>query len=102
VSKQRFAVSYDIVTDESAAHGDVEERGYVCADAPLSIAVTYFVNTRTVHCDSGDGLQVGDDWLTFHNGMEFFTGAYETRYFHFPATITNASRERIIRLIRNR
>ena len=94
-----FSVSYDIVTPESAEDGDAAERGYVAENVSLRDASQDFTRGRTSRADSGDGLEIGDAWFTYRHGMEFETGAYETRYLHFPRTITPASHGRLARLM---
>ena len=96
----KFSVSYDIVTPESAEDGDAAERGYVAENVSLRDALQDFTRGRTSLADGGDGLEIGGDWHTYRHGMEFETGAYETRYLHFPRTITPASHARLVRLLR--
>lgn len=36
----KFNITYEIVTDESAEHGDVEERGFISQDVDLRTAVS--------------------------------------------------------------
>lgn len=39
-------------------------------------------------------------WITVYNGMEFETGATESRALHLPETMTAASRARLFRLLK--
>ena len=96
----KFNVTYEIVTQESAENGDTDESGFICKGAKLRDAISEFTGTRTNAVDSGNGLEDTGDWLAHYNGMEFETGAYETRHFHFPRNITQSSRNRIVRLLR--
>lgn len=98
--RQRFTVTYEVITQESAEYGEAEERGFIGEDLTLRDALANFHATRTNRCDGGDGLEVNGDWLTMHNGMEYETGAYESRSLHLPRTLTAASRLRLIRYLR--
>ncbi len=97
-----FNVTYDIVTKESAEYGDAEERGFIGEDLPLRDAIFKVCRTRTNAVDSVSAIEwSGSDkrWITIDNGMEYLTGAYESRSLHFPDNVTMATRQRIGRLI---
>lgn len=95
----RFAVTYDIVTQESSERGDIAEAGFVSKGETLRDAIKLLCSSRTAHCDSGNGLEVSDSWASYYHGMEYCTGAHESRALHWPNTITAASRARVIRAI---
>jgi hypothetical protein len=100
-----FNVTYEIVTPESAEEADVDEHGYIQAEATLREALTAVWDTRTSHVDGILSVEVSDRWcdarwVTVNNGMEFLTSAYESRSLHFPEELTGATRKRIIRLVR--
>lgn len=98
--KTLFNVTYEIVTQESAEHGDADERGYICENVKLRDAIPDFLDGRTARRDGGNGLEhSGSNWVTFYNGMEFETGAQESRSLHFPANLTPASEGRIMRYL---
>ena len=46
-----FAVTYEIVTDESAEHGDAEERGFIAKNVSLRDAIDYVTQTESCHCE---------------------------------------------------
>ncbi len=100
-----FAVTYDIVTPESAEHGDSEESGFISKDSSLRDAISDLFETRTAHCDGVHYIEPssypGSDfrWITVGNGMEHLTGAYESRSLHIPDHVTESSRGRILRLL---
>jgi hypothetical protein len=113
MSKSRFTVTYEIVTPQSAAHGEADERGYVddhgCTDTkplPLTLrdALKAFRGTRTNRVDGVECTELDSSpcvrprWITVCNGMEFETGAHESRSLHIPGTVTNSSARRIARL----
>lgn len=100
-----FDVSFEIVTPESAAHGEAEERGMIASGLTLRDALNDWQDTRTNQCDCvqsiaadcSDHAQARS--VTIINGMEFKTGATESRTLHFPKAITGASRGRLARLL---
>ena len=100
----KFAVTYEITTPESAEHGDAEERGYVCEDSDLRSALRDLHETRTSRVDGVECIDcdsyptTAPRWITVCNGMEFLTGANESRSLHLPAGITPASARRVARL----
>lgn len=121
-----FTVTYEIVTPESAEYGDVAERGFVAIGNfaapihPVIEAKPYTVeahsmglrdalelvrDTRTSRVDGVAGIEANEypvtcpRWITVYNGMEYETGATESRSIHFPDHITPASRRRIARLM---
>lgn len=103
--KTLFAVSYEIVTEESVEHGDAAERGFIDKNLSLRDAIKALHATRTneVECSpyfpETDGTPVDRPrWVTVHNGMEYRTGEYESRSLHIPEKITRASARRIAKL----
>ena len=98
----KFNVTYAIVTPESAERGDCAEQGFALEDAGLRDAIDSLFKTRTSRVD---GIAFGEaDYgsARIGNGMEFETGANETRTLHMPQRVTDSSRGRILRLIGNR
>lgn len=95
-----FAVTYEIVTIESAEHGETADAGFISCDVSLREAMADVFETRTSLCDGVECVEAGGlNWITVYNGMEFETGARETRKLHFPENITEASKRRICRLM---
>lgn len=100
-----FAVTYEIVTAESAEHGDAEERGFIAKSCSLRDAVRWVGETRTSHVDDRLGVEPSDSdvtasrWITVDNSMEYLTGACESRSLHMPDSLTGATRRRILRLV---
>jgi len=100
-----FSVSYSIVTEESAADGEAAESGMLGEGLSLREAVDLVRQTRTRHVGGVECVE-SDEWpmrsprcVSVVNGMEFETGASETRALHMPASISDASRRRIARLV---
>ena len=71
-----FNVTYEIVTQESAEHGDFEESGFICEGFSLRDAIVLVNETRTsrvdrVECIECDSLPcTAPRWITVLNGME--------------------------------
>lgn len=100
-----FQVTYEIITQESAEHGDCDEQGYIAESVSLREAIDLVNSTRTSHVDCQSGVEASSsipemaNWFTVYNGMEYLTGAHENRSLHFPDSITGASRKRIFDLL---
>ena len=98
-------VTYDIVTEESAEIGDFEEAGFISEDSTLRDAISDLFETRTSHCGGVEYVAANcssredASWISVGNGMEFKTGARESRSLHIPDHITPASRARLCRLL---
>lgn len=102
----KFNVTYEIVTEESARDCDVEERGYISKGVPLRDALDDVTSTRTRYVDAVLGVEAHEggvsDSIVVYNGMEFVTGAYETRTLHLPKNTTKSTLTRILHLITGR
>lgn len=94
-----FTVTYDIVTPESAADGCTAESGFISEGETLRAAVSLLQSGRTSRADSGQGVEDFGRWFSYYHGMEFETGAYETRALHPPRGITASSYRRLARLL---
>jgi hypothetical protein len=103
--RAKFNVTYEIVTQESAEHGEADERGYIAENVSFRDAVAELNATRTARVDGQNGIQADccfpgiPRWVTVTNGMEFETGAYESRTLHIPDHVTPASAMRIARYL---
>jgi hypothetical protein len=99
-----FNVTYDIVTPESAEQGDYDECGFIAEGISLRDAIALVAETRTnrvsgvesIECDSSSGPP---RWVTVFNGMEYETGACESRSLHIPPSVSPATACRIARLL---
>ena len=99
-----FNVTYDITTADSAACGDVAERGFIAEYVSLRDAINLTFETRTSRVSGIESIECDDcpvrspRWITVTNGMDYRTGAVERRYLHMPETLSSATRRRIYRL----
>lgn len=98
----KFNVTYDIVTPESAEHGDIAEDGFIAENVGLRDAIDALFETRTRRVDGISYAESGDSYFTVGNGMEIETGAHETRRLHFPQSTTDSTWHRIARLLEAR
>lgn len=102
-----FSVTYEIVTPESAEHGDAAESGYITEGSCLYDAIQDVRRTRTSRVDGVAAVETDVSpmrgqrvsWVTVINGMEFGTGAQESRSLHIPESVTPASSRRIAKLL---
>lgn len=102
-----FRVTYEIVTDESAEHGDAAEIGfmlpggwYVTLEQALadkegdySMTLREAVSLATPNYDAGT-------WLGELDGNRTLDGAWQRRDLHPPRNITPASYKRLKRALR--
>ena len=101
----RFSVTFEIITPESAEHGDSADAGFIARDLRLREALEAVTGTRTSRVSGVDCVEANDSdvraarWFTVYNGQEFETGANESRSLHIPDSVTGASRARLARLI---
>ena len=94
----KFHVTYQIVTEESAEQGEAAESGFIDKDLGLRVAVDAVFRTRTLFV-GGYSTIYDDRTLTVDNGMEFLTGAYESRSLHRDRGVTDTSWARLCRLL---
>lgn len=101
----KFSVTFEIVTPEYAEMGDAEERGFIGESLTLREAFEAVNGTRTSRVDCVQSVEpsewpcVAPSWATVTNGMEYETGAYESRSIHFPESLTPSTRRRICRAL---
>ncbi len=100
----RFNVTYEIVTPESAEIGDSDESGFIGEGMTLRDAIEALHDTRTSGCNGVESIECDEmpvrdpRWVTVINGMEFDTGAQESRSLHLPPELTPSTRRRIARM----
>ena len=96
-----FHVSYEIVTEESAEYGDAEERGVISDNVCLRYAVEDVLAARSsvsaIEPSSADDPR----WITVYYEMDPATGDYENRSLHMPYELTQATRRRILKLLKS-
>lgn len=86
----RFNVTYEIVTPESAEHGDAEEQGFAAEGVRLREAWEAMGREAT---------QNSGRWIDNHEyGEDYQSGGRESRAIHPPKNITDSSYRRLLRL----
>ncbi len=105
----RFSVTYEIVTPESAEHGDAEERGYI-----MPGEWRYDINDPSLEHEKQDYTMTLREALTLaspdcdcgawfaesgESRVNYRTGAVEQRSIHPPRNITRSSYNRLARLL---
>lgn len=110
MSGKRFNVTYEIVTPESAEHGDAAERGFIgVAGLQFSIDGICGQPAAELKAECGMSLREAFDrmcavedcghWFAEVDGRPNYQTGADTRYsFHPPETITAASYGRLRRL----
>ena len=99
-----FAVTYEILAPDADDADDADERGYIAESETLRSALKDLFSTRTCHVagvvavEPSDNIPQASRWLTVYNGMEYQTGARESRTLFRPAGVTSASWTRILKL----
>lgn len=98
----KFSVTYEVITPESAEHGDFAETGFilpgewkVSAEDPgeVTMSLRDAINLCYPQQDSGS-------WFSEVDGREDYrTGAKEFRNLHPPENITSSSYNRIKKLL---
>lgn len=112
-----FTITYDIVTPDSAEHGDVAEMGFVDARDNLCELQPHMCGPDAAAFKAQFGLRLRDaveligcvetdaameSYYETDGRSDYRTGA-ETRYaLHLPDNATTASRKRVARLLRSR
>lgn len=99
-----FAVTYEIITEESARDGDSAAHGYVDQNLSLRDAIRIVNETESSHCsqeciESSDSRVESARWFTVYNSMSWIDGECENRSLHIPDSVTPSSRRRIARLL---
>lgn len=103
----RFRVTYEIVTPESAEHGDAEENGFVMPGEwrdSIDVAMkkpdsAYDITLREAMRLAHPQEDCGTWWSECDGRQDYRTGAYETRSIHPPENISPSSYRRVTRLL---
>lgn len=107
----RFHVTYDVVTPESAERGDIADCGFVTPDGPESVRQIWGEAAGKVKAACAmrlrDALQLvspqeetgGAGFAEVDGRTDYRTGAEERRTLHAPDKITAASYARLRRVL---
>lgn len=100
---QRFNVTFELITEESAEVGEAEETGFIAHDVGLREGLDLVRQTETNQCEQ-TGIEANESpiraprWITVYNSPDRKDGITENRSLHIPEHVTDASRRRICRL----
>lgn len=97
-----FNVYAEVVTPDSAEHGDAESCETIGENLTLRDAIGEIFSTRTNMVDGIESIEDCGRWFAVCNGQEFETGAHESRSLHPAGNITESSYRRIWRLIKGK
>lgn len=100
MAKIGFAVTYEVITHESAEDGDVEESGFEMENGSLRDA------WQIVRWGCNGGVEANEwpmqspSWVTFYGAEhDFATGDVKNLSVHFPKSITPSSARRVARFL---
>jgi hypothetical protein len=102
MGKKFFRVSYEIITHESAEHGDAEERGFVLPGEwrePVETKEDVNMGLRDAMRLAHPQEDSGSWWQEVDGREDYATGAREYRAIHPPQDITAASYARVSRIL---
>jgi|SRR6267142_5822052 len=96
----KFRVTYEVVTPESAEHGDADERGFVSPGNWHHDDVAEMSLREACGLVSPRSMEDCGRWFSeIGERLDYQTGAAETRSLHPPKTITAASYGRLRRVM---
>lgn len=94
-----FYVTYEIITEESAEHGEPEETGFELENVTLREAYD-FLRWQGGYCEPNCSDTKQATWLNFYCESDFRTGETKNYAVHMPRNATSATRARIARLFK--
>lgn len=103
--KAKFSVAYEVVTHADCDDCEDQSGGWIGESMPLRDAVKELHGTRTnmvdgVECIEPDSRPCDRPRsIRVCNGMEFETGAYESRTLFIPESVTRSTARRIARIV---
>lgn len=99
-ARNGFAVTYDVVTPESAEHGDTADSGFVVDNVSLRDAIAALQGAQVApSCEPFNPRYAYTWFYTLDADVDYRTGAETRRALHLPASLTPATRRRIARLL---
>lgn len=94
--REGFAVSFEVITPESAENGDFADCGFELENVSLRRAVEEC--GLPLECSSSQ-VHYGCWYMQIDGSMDYSTGAYTRLSLHPPTNITEASARRLHRLL---
>jgi hypothetical protein len=96
---QCFSVTFERITEESAENGDFEEKGFELRNVTLREALG-FLRWQGGHVEANCYPVRAPRWFTWYCESDYRTGETTNYSLHLPASLTEASRQRIARYVR--
>ena len=94
-----FSVTYEIYTINSIMDGEHFDSGYMCEDVRLKDALL-FLGEPSMGYEANYGFLPAADYVTAYRvRYDYFNGETENRSLHFPPTISDSSKLRVMRLL---
>lgn len=95
-----FSITYEVITPESAEHGEAEARGFIYEDLEFREAFQRIqYKGGYSNCEASEYPVRSSRWLTFYGIDEDYCTGSETHWsLHIPEHVTPSSRVRIARL----
>lgn len=94
---EKFSVTFERITEESAEHGEVEEDGFELENVSLGEALD-FLRWQGGHIEANCSRGPANSF-TWYGEMDYRTGDFMNYCLHIPRHITAASRQRIARYL---
>jgi hypothetical protein len=96
----RFFVTFEVVTFESAEHGEPDKAGFIAEGCGLREALDLVSGYAPDANVSPVPRENPPRWFTHHEyAIDYRTGARESRSLHLPDNCTPASALRVARLL---
>ena len=93
-----FNVTFEIITEENAEHGEADETGFTMQDVTLREAWDFLRWEGS--CEASDSTIKTARWLTFYGEQDYATGDHTNYSLHFPENLTGSTRRRIAKLFK--
>jgi hypothetical protein len=95
-----FSLSFEIVTPESAEHGEADSRGMIAEGLTLRDALALFEQERSGGYVESDSYPVmRPRWFTCYGEPDSVDGSTRSVSLHLPESISEGTRRRIGRLL---
>lgn len=91
-------VTYDVVTPESAEHGDYADSGFLGQDLAFDDAVSYWEG-RGCEIEPSDSDVSQARWFTVIDGVNYRDGSQQQRSLHIPERVSPAARVALFRYL---
>ena len=95
-----FSVTYEVFTIDSIMDGEAFDTGFMCQDVCLKDALLFLGEPSMGYEANYSFLPAADYVTAYRVRYDYFNGETENRSLHFPKTISDSSKLRVMRLLR--